>query len=155
MRGNHKGHKGKIIQVFRKKWVIHIDKLTKNKANGAPYQIPVHPSKVAIIKLKEGKDRMARVTKVAAGVATRKGKAEKKVRTTNWFCSLFNISILKCFFIDYILIFEHLNYKPWFITYSIIKLLNLKNGRSRIRLPCLWYRMDLTFRGVTFKQSVL
>ncbi len=27
---------------------------------------------------------MARVTKVAAGVAARKGKAEKKVRTTNW-----------------------------------------------------------------------
>lgn len=83
LRGNHKGHKGKIIQVFRKKWVIHIDKLTKNKANGAPYQIPVHPSKVAITKLKEGKDRMARVTKVAAGVAVRKDKAEKKVRTTN------------------------------------------------------------------------
>jgi len=98
LRGNHKGHKGKIIQVFRKKWVIHIDKLTKNKANGAPYQIPVHPSKVAIIKLKEGKDRMARVTKVAAGVAERKGKAEKKVRTTAWaFEWLFKL-ILKVYF---------------------------------------------------------
>ena len=84
LRGTHKGHKGKIIQVFRKKWVIHIDKLTKNKANGAPYQIPIDPSKVAIVKLKEGKDRMARVAKVASGVAARKGKAEKKVRTTNW-----------------------------------------------------------------------
>ena len=154
MRGNHKGHKGKIIQVFRKKWVIHIDKLTKNKANGAPYQIPIDPSKVAITKVKEGKDRLARITKVAAGVAARKGKAEKKVRTTNWFCSLFNISILKSSFIDYILIFEHLNYKHWFITYSIIKLLNL-NGRSGIRLPCVRHRMDLTFGVVTFKQSVL
>jgi hypothetical protein len=27
---------------------------------------------------------MARVSKVAAGVAARKGKAEKKIRTTNW-----------------------------------------------------------------------
>lgn len=27
---------------------------------------------------------MARVVKVAAGVAARKGKAEKKIRTTNW-----------------------------------------------------------------------
>ena len=54
--------------------------MTKNKANGAPYQIPIHPSNVAIIKLKEGKDRMARIEKVAAGVAARKGKAEKKVR---------------------------------------------------------------------------
>ena len=83
MRGTHKGHKGKIIQVFRKKWIIHIDKLTKNKANGAPYQIPVDPSKVAITKVKEGKDRLARIVKVAAGVAARKGKAEKKIRTTN------------------------------------------------------------------------
>jgi large subunit ribosomal protein L26e len=82
-RGTNKGHKGKIIQAFRKKFVIHIDKLTKNKANGAPYQVPVHPSKVAITKLKEGKDRMARIVKVAAGVAARKGKSEKKVRTTN------------------------------------------------------------------------
>ena len=36
---------------------------------------------------------MARVAKVAAGVAVRKGKAEKKVRTTNWCESLFNILI--------------------------------------------------------------
>ena len=98
MRGNHKGHKGKIIQVFRKKWVIHIDKLTKNKANGAPYQIPIDPSKVAITKVKEGKDRLARITKVAAGVAARKGKAEKKVRTTAWaFIWLFKL-ILKVYF---------------------------------------------------------
>ena len=75
--------KGCADTVFRKKWVIHIDKLTKNKANGAPYQIPIDPSKVAITKMKEGKDRMARVSKVAAGVAARKGKAEKKVRNTN------------------------------------------------------------------------
>lgn len=83
LRGTHKGDKGKVIQVFRKKWAIHIDKLTKNKANGAPYQIPVHPSKVAIIKVKEHKDRLAKISKVAAGVNARKGKAEKKIRTTN------------------------------------------------------------------------
>ncbi len=52
LRGTNKGHKGKVIQVFRKKWAIHIDKLTKNKANGAPYQLPIHPSKVAVTKLK-------------------------------------------------------------------------------------------------------
>ena len=74
MRGTNKGHKGKVIQVFRKKWAIHIDKLTKNKANGAPYQLPIHPSKVAVTKLKEGKDRMARFAKVLEGVNARKGK---------------------------------------------------------------------------------
>ena len=83
LRGTNKGVKGKIIQVFRKKWAIHIDRLTKNKANGAPYQLPIHPSNVAITKLKEGKDRMATIVKSAAGVNLRKVKAEKKVRSTN------------------------------------------------------------------------
>jgi len=83
LRGTRKGSKGKVIQVYRKKWVIHIDKLTKNKANGAPYQLPVDPSNVAIIKLKEGKDRVARIATIAAGINARKGKADKKIRTTN------------------------------------------------------------------------
>jgi large subunit ribosomal protein L26e len=83
MRGTRKGSKGKVVQVHRKKWAIHIDKLTKNKANGAPYQIPIHPSNVAITKVKEAKDRMARIATVAAGVATRKGKADKKIKTTD------------------------------------------------------------------------
>ena len=73
----------KVIQVQRRKYAIHIDKLTKNKANGAPYQIPIHPSKVSIIKIKEGKDRMTRVEKVLAGINARKGKADKKIKTTN------------------------------------------------------------------------
>jgi len=85
LRGTRKGSKGKVIQVYRKKWVIHVDKVTKNKANGAPYQLPIHPSNVAIIKLKEAKDRIARIATIAAGVAARKGKADKKIRTTNWF----------------------------------------------------------------------
>ena len=52
VRGTNKGHKGKVIQVQRRKFAIHIDKLTKNKANGAPYQLPIHPSKVSVIKMK-------------------------------------------------------------------------------------------------------
>ncbi len=83
LRGARKGTKGKVIQVFRKKWAIHIDKLTKNKANGAPYQLPIHPSNVAITNVKEGKDRVARIATIADGVNKRKGKGIKKVRTTN------------------------------------------------------------------------
>lgn len=83
LRGARKGSKGKVIQVYRKKWVIHIDKLTKNKANGAPYQLPIQPSNVAITKVKEAKDRLARISTIVAGVNLRKGKADKKIRTTN------------------------------------------------------------------------
>lgn len=83
LRGTRKGSKGKVIQVHRKKWAIHIDKITKNKANGAPYQLPIHPSNVAITKIKEGKDRIARIATIVAGVNARKGKADKKIKTTN------------------------------------------------------------------------
>lgn len=82
LRGAKKGTKGKVIQVFRKKFAIHIDKLTKNKVNGAPYQLPIHPSNVAITKIREAKDRLSRIATIVAGVNVRKDKGTKKVRTT-------------------------------------------------------------------------
>jgi len=59
VRGTNKGRDGKVIQVYRKKWVIHIEKLTRDKANGATVNVGVHPSKVVITKLKIDKDRKA------------------------------------------------------------------------------------------------
>lgn len=29
-----KGHKGKVTQVYRKKWAVHVEKISKSKANG-------------------------------------------------------------------------------------------------------------------------
>jgi large subunit ribosomal protein L26e len=57
VRGAFKGREGKVTQVYRKKFVIHIDKVTREKANGATVNIGIHPSKVAISKLKLDKDR--------------------------------------------------------------------------------------------------
>ena len=34
VRGSFKGKEGKVVQVYRKKWVIHVDKVTRDKANG-------------------------------------------------------------------------------------------------------------------------
>ena len=34
VRGTCKGREGKIITVYRKKWAIHIEKLTREKTNG-------------------------------------------------------------------------------------------------------------------------
>jgi ribosomal protein uL24 len=34
--GTHKGNKGKVTTVYRKKWIIHVEKLVKNKLNGQP-----------------------------------------------------------------------------------------------------------------------
>jgi len=59
VRGSFKGREGKVIQVYRKKWVIHIEKLVREKATGATVNIGVHPSKVVVTKLKLDKDREA------------------------------------------------------------------------------------------------
>jgi large subunit ribosomal protein L26e len=57
VRGAFKGREGKVVTVYRKKWIIHIERVTKEKTNGASVPIPIHPSKVMITKLKMDKDR--------------------------------------------------------------------------------------------------
>lgn len=34
MRGTFKGREGKVITVYRKKWAVYIEKLTREKTNG-------------------------------------------------------------------------------------------------------------------------
>lgn len=71
VRGAFKLQEGKVTQVYRKKYVIHIDRVTKEKANGAQtVPVGIHPSKVIITKLKLDKDRKAlleRKNKLNAG----------------------------------------------------------------------------------------
>ncbi|WFD35611.1 60S ribosomal protein L26A [Malassezia cuniculi] len=57
VRGSSKGSEGKIVQVYRKKWVVHVERLQREKSNGATVPIPVHPSNVVITKIKLDKDR--------------------------------------------------------------------------------------------------
>ncbi|KAJ3126854.1 60S ribosomal protein L26 [Nowakowskiella sp. JEL0407] len=57
VRGEFKGREGKVTEVYRKKWIIHVDKISKEKPNGATVQLPIHPSKVVITKPKLDSDR--------------------------------------------------------------------------------------------------
>ncbi|KAJ2353741.1 60S ribosomal protein L26A [Coemansia sp. RSA 2618] len=57
VRGQYKGREGKVSAVYRKKWVIHIERLVREKVNGATVPIPVHPSNVSVTALKMTKDR--------------------------------------------------------------------------------------------------
>merc|ERR1712225_184909 len=59
VRGTYKGREGKVVQVYRKKWVIHIERITREKASGATVNVGIHPSKVVVNKLKLDKDRNA------------------------------------------------------------------------------------------------
>jgi len=51
MRGDHKGHTGKVIRLDHEKYRIYIEGLVRKKADGSEVPIPIHPSKVQIIKL--------------------------------------------------------------------------------------------------------
>merc|ERR1712046_222545 len=59
VRGSHRGREGKVIQVYRKKYVIHIEHVTREKSNGSTVNVGIHPSNVMITKLKLDKDRRA------------------------------------------------------------------------------------------------
>ena len=59
VRGKYKGRDGKVTQVYRKKWVIHVDRVQRDKSNGASVPIGIHPSKVVIVNIKLDKDRSA------------------------------------------------------------------------------------------------
>merc|ERR1711893_351244 len=58
VRGHYKGQQvGKVVQVYRKKFVIHVEGIQREKANGASVHVGIHPSKVVITKLKMDRDR--------------------------------------------------------------------------------------------------
>ncbi|XP_074559396.1 large ribosomal subunit protein uL24z-like [Curcuma longa] len=62
VRGTYKGREGKIVQVYRRKWVIHVERITREKVNGSTVNVGINPSKVVVTKLKldKDKDRKAR-----------------------------------------------------------------------------------------------
>ncbi|KAJ3030960.1 UNVERIFIED_CONTAM: 60S ribosomal protein L26 [Siphonaria sp. JEL0065] len=66
VRGSHKGKVGKVVAVYRKKWVIHIDKLVKEKSNNQSVQLGINPSKVKITTIKLDKDRVNLLARKAA-----------------------------------------------------------------------------------------
>ncbi|CAH9086919.1 unnamed protein product [Cuscuta europaea] len=76
VRGTYKGRDGKVVQVYRKKWVIHIERITREKVNGSTVNVGIHPSKVVISKLKLDKDRKALLDRKAKGRAAGKDKGK-------------------------------------------------------------------------------
>jgi large subunit ribosomal protein L26e len=39
MRGTFKGREGKVITCYRKKWCIHVEKITREKTNGKLFHL--------------------------------------------------------------------------------------------------------------------
>nr|ABK24358.1 unknown [Picea sitchensis]ACN40531.1 unknown [Picea sitchensis] len=76
VRGTFKGREGKVVQVYRKKWVIHVERITREKVNGQTVNVGVHPSKVIVTKLKIDKDRKDLLERKGKGRAAEKGKGK-------------------------------------------------------------------------------
>merc|ERR1712060_745199 len=58
VRGHFKGEQtGKVITVYRKKYVTHVERISREKANGQTTHIGIHPSNVVITKMKMTADR--------------------------------------------------------------------------------------------------
>ena len=69
VRGKFKGREGKVSAVYRRKFVIHVERATKDKATGTPAPVGVDPSNVVITKLKMDKDRKLILDRKAQGSA--------------------------------------------------------------------------------------
>ncbi|WEW56943.1 60S ribosomal protein L26A [Emydomyces testavorans] len=67
IRGTNKGREGKITSVYRLKYVVHVERVTREKSNGQSVPIGIHPSKVVITKLKLDKDRESILDRISKG----------------------------------------------------------------------------------------
>jgi len=78
VRGLNKEKEGKVTSVYRLKYVIHVERVTREKASGQSVPLGIHPSNVVITKLKIDKDREAILERIKVGrdqAAKAKGKA--------------------------------------------------------------------------------
>ncbi|MCS7364256.1 MAG: 50S ribosomal protein L24 [archaeon GB-1867-035] len=51
LRGDYAGYEGKVLKVDLKNFRIHVEGVTRRKADGTIIPVPIHPSKVMITKL--------------------------------------------------------------------------------------------------------
>jgi large subunit ribosomal protein L26e len=77
LRGKFKGKEGKVTQVYRLKWVIHIDKVTRENNRKATVNVGIHPSNVEITKLKLSAFRKRILERKAVGQAKGAGAKSK------------------------------------------------------------------------------
>lgn len=79
VRGSNKDKEGKVTSVYRLKYVIHIERVTREKTSGQSVPLGIHPSNVVITKLKLDKDRESILERIKVGrEAGVKGKAAAK-----------------------------------------------------------------------------
>lgn len=89
MRGDWKGHEGKVVRVDLRRIRIYVEGVTIKRADGTPRYYPIHPSKVMIVKLdlsdKRRQEIIERKRRAREQLLAKRGmeeKAEKSESTT-------------------------------------------------------------------------
>ena len=67
VRGTNKGREGKITSVYRLKWVVHVERVVREKSNGQSVPLGIAPSKVVVTKLHMDKDREQMLERISKG----------------------------------------------------------------------------------------
>ncbi len=83
VRGQFKGKEGKIVQVYRKKYVIHVERCTRDKSNGQTIHVGINASNVEISKLKMDKSRKAILDRKNRVKLSTKGDAAENLTEIN------------------------------------------------------------------------
>merc|ERR1712157_350067 len=78
-RGMYKTREGKVTAVYRKKWVVHVERLSREKVHGASVPVGIPPSSLVITKLKLDKDRKALLEAKAANSNKKKESGSANV----------------------------------------------------------------------------
>ena len=81
-RGMYKTREGKVTAVYRKKWVVHVERLAREKVHGTSVPVGIPPSSLVITKLKMDKDRKA-LLEAKANNSNKDGKKKEDVTMTN------------------------------------------------------------------------
>jgi len=79
-RGTNKGREGKVTSVYRLKYVIHVERVSREKTNGQSVPIGIAPSKVEITKLKMDKDREKILERISQGREANKKKTSERAQ---------------------------------------------------------------------------
>lgn len=79
LKGKAKNKTGKVTTVYRRKWVIHVEKVTRDKQNGQPVNIPIKTSNCVIETLHLDKDRKDLIERASAAARKQKNKGASKV----------------------------------------------------------------------------
>ena len=78
LKGKSKNKTGKVTTVYRRRWVVYVDKITKDKQNGQPVNIPIKPSNCVIETLHLDKDRKDLIERASKAALRQKNKGVEK-----------------------------------------------------------------------------